>query len=66
VALLITQSGEAKAVLQDVGSYEEMQEALALLKCLAMGDREVDARQVQPINEVVTDLRAELRDGFKR
>lgn len=30
--LIITQNGEAKAVLQDVASYEDTQEMLALLK----------------------------------
>ena len=30
--LIITQNGEAKAVIQDVASYEETQETLALLK----------------------------------
>jgi prevent-host-death family protein len=64
--VLITQNGEAKAVLQDVGSYEEMQETLALLKCLAMGDREVEEGLIQPINAAVADLRSELRDEFKR
>jgi len=63
--VLITQNGEAKAVLQDVGSYDEMQETLALLKCLAMGDREVDEGQIQPIDEAVAELRAEVRDEFK-
>jgi len=33
--MLITQNGEARAVLQDVVSYEQTQESLALLK-LAM------------------------------
>ena len=65
-AMVITQNGEAKAVLQDVASYEEMQETLALLKLLALGDREVDDGQVQPIAEAVADLRAELHDEFKR
>jgi len=64
--VLITQNGEAKAVLQDVGSYDEMQETLALLKCLAIGDREVDAGQVHLIDEAVADLRAEVQDEFKR
>ena len=32
--LVITQNGEAKAVLQDVASFEETQETLALLKIL--------------------------------
>lgn len=64
--VLITQNGEAKAVLQDVASYEEMQETLALLKLLAMGDREVEDGLVQPMAEAVADLRAELRDAAKR
>ena len=64
--VLITQNGEAKAVLQDVVSYEEMQETLALLKLLALGDREVDDGQVQPIAEAVADLRAEFQVEFKR
>ena len=64
--VLITQNGEAKAVLQDVASYEEMQETLALLKLLALGDREVDDGQVQPIAEAVADLRAEFQVEFKR
>ena len=64
--VLITQNGEAKAVLQDVASYEEMQETLALLKLLALGDREVDDGQVQPIAEAVADLRAEFHVEFKR
>jgi len=42
--VLITQNGEAKAVLQDVVSCEEMQETLALLKCLAIGDRRPRSR----------------------
>ncbi len=64
--VLITQNGEAKAVLQDVASYEEMQETLALLKLLALADREVDDGQVQPIAEAIADLRADLHDEFKR
>ena len=64
--VLITQNGEAKAVLQDVASYEEMHETLALLKLLALGDREVDDGQVQPIAEAVADLRTEFHVEFKR
>ena len=39
--LIITQNGEARAVLQDVGSWEATQEALALLKLLALGREEI-------------------------
>lgn len=63
--VLITQNGEAKAVLQDVVSYEEMQETLALLKLLAMGERDIENGQVKPVDEVFADLRAQLRQDFK-
>jgi prevent-host-death family protein len=56
--LVITQNGEAKAVIQDVASYEETQETLALLKILALGDRQVAQGKVKPVAEVVKRLRA--------
>jgi prevent-host-death family protein len=55
--LLITQNGEARAVLQDVASYEQTQQTLALLKILALGQHEVERGQVRPIDEVVARLR---------
>jgi prevent-host-death family protein len=56
--LLITQNGESCAVLQDVASYCATQETLALLKILALGARQVQAGDVQPVREVVARLRA--------
>jgi prevent-host-death family protein len=56
--LVITQNGEAKAVLQDVASFEETQETLALLEILALGQQDVEAGRVKPVTEVVSRLRA--------
>jgi prevent-host-death family protein len=56
--LVITQNGEAKAVLQDVASYEETQETLALLKILALGNQQVEQGRVKPVGEIATRLRA--------
>lgn len=56
--LVITQNGEAKAVLQDVHSYEQTQETLALLKVLALGTQEVEAGQLSPLSEVEARLLA--------
>lgn len=56
--LVITQNGEAKAVLQDVASFDETQETLALLKILALGHQEAQAGRVKPADEVVARLRA--------
>jgi len=56
--LVITQNGEAKAVLQDLASYEQTQETLALLKLLALGQQDVDAGRITPVAQVVARLRA--------
>lgn len=56
--LVITQNGEAKAVIQDVASYEETQETLALLKMLALGNRQIEEGKVKPLREVIGRLRA--------
>lgn len=56
--LVITQNGEARAVLQDIASFEETQETLALLKILALGNQDLAAGKVKPLAEVVARLRA--------
>lgn len=56
--MVITQNGEARAVIQDVASYEETQETLALLKLLALGDRDIEKGEVAPIEEVVERIRS--------
>ena len=56
--LVITQNGEARAVLQDVASFEETQETLALLKVLALGQQDVEAGRLRPVGDVVARLRA--------
>lgn len=56
--LVITQNGEARAVLLDVASFEETQETLALLKVLALGNQEVAAGKLTPVDDVVARLRA--------
>jgi len=55
--LIITQNGEAKAVVQDIASYEQAQETLALLKILALGNRQVEEGRVQPAADVLRRLR---------
>ena len=41
--VLITQNGDARAVLQDVQTYEDTQQTLALLKLLALGQQDMSA-----------------------
>ena len=55
--LVITQNGEAKMVLQDVASYEQTQETMALLKILALGNRKIEEGRVIPAAEAIRRLR---------
>ncbi len=63
--LVITQNGEAKAVLQDVASYEQTQETLALLKILALGQQQVADGKVKPVADVIERLRATRTERAK-
>ena len=55
--MVITQNGEAKLVLQDVASYEATQETMALLKILALGNRQVEEGKVVPVAEAIRRAR---------
>jgi len=39
--IIITQNGEAKAVLMDTESYDSMQNAIGILKLISMGEKDV-------------------------
>jgi len=54
--MLITQNGEAKLVVMDVKSYEEQEETMALLKILALGNREIEQGQFQDMEDVFEEL----------
>ena len=58
--MVITQNGEAKAVVQDIASFEQTQETLALLKLLALGNRDIEAGRTKPARAVVEGLRAKV------
>jgi prevent-host-death family protein len=61
--LIITQNGEAKVVMQDIASYEQMQETLALLKILALGSRQIETGRVQPADHAIARLRERRSEG---
>lgn len=59
--LVITVHGEAKAVLQDIATYEQTQETLALLKMLAMSNKSLEEGQVRPLGEAFTGIRKRVK-----
>ena len=59
---IITQNGEAKAVVIDYHSYAQQQETMALLKILALGRQEVREGKTQLASEVFDELRHRWQD----
>ena len=54
--LVITQNGEAKLVVMDVKSFEEQEDTMALLKLLAMGNREIEEGKFRDAEDVFAEL----------
>ncbi|GAA0772583.1 type II toxin-antitoxin system Phd/YefM family antitoxin [Castellaniella ginsengisoli] len=54
--MLITQNGEARLVVMDVSSYEQKEQTLALLKMLAMGQRDIEQGRYREAEEFFAEL----------
>lgn len=63
--LVITHNGEAKVVLQDVKIYEQTQEALALLKILALCGKNQKDKKHKQLDKTFKDVRKKI-DTFKK
>ena len=62
--MIITQHGEAKAVLQDIDEYERIQEALALLKMIAQGQKDYEQGRTIPADQVLKELNDKIAQDF--
>jgi prevent-host-death family protein len=59
--VVITLNGEARAVLQDIASFEQTQETLALLKILALSNKSVEVDKVAPVDQAFARIRETIR-----
>lgn len=60
-AMVITQNGEAKAVLVDIVEYEQTQESFALLKILAQSKESYQQGKHKPAKKALADVRKQLK-----
>ncbi len=60
--LIITQNGEAKAIIQDIKSYEQTKETMALLKIVALGNQQIEKRKTKPASDVFDIIRNRAKD----
>lgn len=54
--LVITQNGEAKLVVQDVRSYEQTQQMIAMLKLLALAEKDIATANCRDASDVFGEL----------
>ena len=59
--LIVTHNGQAKAVVQDIRTFERTQEALALLKILTQSQRNIQRGKAKRLDAVVTSLKRRIR-----
>ena len=61
--MVITQNGEAKAVIQDIRVYEQIQESLSLLKILAQGNQSLKEGKMKPLKKAFQDVRQKIKEA---
>ncbi len=61
--VVITQNGEAAAVLMSVNDYDQMQESLSLLKMLSMSNKSMEEGKGIPADAVFQKLRDRLTEA---
>ena len=58
--IVITQNGEAKAVLIDITSYQDMQNAFSLLKILQLSEKQIEKGKYKNVDQVFKDIENRL------
>jgi prevent-host-death family protein len=59
--MILTKHGEAKAVIEDIRSYEQRQETMAFLQILALGNRNIEQGKTVPLAKAIRRLRQRLK-----
>jgi prevent-host-death family protein len=58
--VIITQNGEAKAVLMDIETYQDTEDAFALMKLLQIAEKDIKDGKVKKADDVFKELRERL------
>ena len=59
--VIITQNGEPRAVLQDTESYENMRNAIGILKVLSQGESDIKNGKIKSQEEVFNAIESSLK-----
>jgi prevent-host-death family protein len=58
--IIITQNGEAKAVLMDIETYQDTEDAFALMNIIKIAENDVKNGRVRKADDVFNDLRKKI------
>jgi len=60
--IIITQNGEAKAVLIDIDSYQDIEDAFALMNIIKIAEKDIENGNVRKADDVFNELREKLTE----
>jgi len=63
--VIITQNGEPRAILQDPKSYENMRNAIGILKLISQGEEEIRSGQSKPQEKVFANIENILKEKLR-
>ncbi|MDF1591891.1 MAG: type II toxin-antitoxin system Phd/YefM family antitoxin [Desulfobacterales bacterium] len=63
--VIITQNGEPRAILQDPESYENMRNAIGILKALSQGEADIKSGKTRSQDEVFREIESSLEGKLK-
>jgi prevent-host-death family protein len=61
--IIITQNGEAKAVLMDIETYQDTEDAFALMNIIKIAEKDVENGKVRNVDDVFNDLREKITEN---
>jgi len=61
--IIITQNGEAKAVLMDIETYQDTEDAFALMNIIKIAEKDVENGKVRNVDDVFKDLREKITEN---
>jgi prevent-host-death family protein len=61
--IIITQNGEAKAVLMDIETYQDTEDAFALMNIVKIAEKDIEKGKVRKADEVFNELRKKIAEN---
>ena len=58
--IIITQNGEAKVVIQDIKTYENMQNSINILKLIVQSENDIENKNIANQEEMFSNLEKKL------